>query len=277
MMDPIMQSLFDRKSVRVFTGEPVTAEEKALLLEAAHQAPTGGNQQSYAIIDITDQAIKDQLSELCDHQPFIATADVVLIFCGDSQRNLDTYREAGMEVRLPGLSSALGSAVGAAIVAQNVVVAAEALGLGSCYIGDIMENCERVRELLDSGLPVGDRPVRAEDIVILMRSPNPVLRHYAAALEEQGLPWSADGGREFFGTTEISATTALLQVLDNPRQDVALLAALRSPLFGFTPDRLARLRAQAGGTVYDCLAAGAARGEADCGDFLSLLDRKSVV
>ena len=129
----------------------------------------------------------------------------------------------------------------------------------------------RVRELLDSGLPVGDRPVRAEDIVILMRSPNPVLRHYAAALEEQGLPWSADGGREFFGTTEISATTALLQVLDNPRQDVALLAALRSPLFGFTPDRLARLRAQAGGTVYDCLAAGAARGEADCGDFLSLL------
>ena len=129
----------------------------------------------------------------------------------------------------------------------------------------------RVRELLDSGLPVGDRPVRAEDVVILMRSPNPVLRHYAAALEEQGLPWSADGGREFFGTTEISATTALLQVLDNPRQDVALLAALRSPLFGFTPDRLARLRAQAGGTVYDCLAAGAARGEADCGDFLSLL------
>ena len=129
----------------------------------------------------------------------------------------------------------------------------------------------RVRELLDSGLPVGDRPVRAEDIVILLRSPNPVLRHYAAALEEQGLPWSADGGREFFGTTEISATTALLQVLDNPRQDVALLAALRSPLFGFTPDRLARLRAQAGGTVYDCLAAGAARGEADCGDFLSLL------
>ena len=148
-MDPIMQSLFDRKSVRVFTDEPVTAEEKALLLEAAHQAPTGGNQQGYAIIDVTDQAIKDELAELCDHQPFIATAPVVLIFCGDSLRWLDVYREAGLEVHKPGLSGALGSAVGAAIVAQNVVVAAEALGLGSCYIGDIMENCERVRELLD--------------------------------------------------------------------------------------------------------------------------------
>ncbi|MDE6457041.1 MAG: hypothetical protein K2L31_00395, partial [Muribaculum sp.] len=63
----------------------------------------------------------------------------------------------------------------------------------------------------------------------------------------------------------------LLQVIDNPRQDVALLAALRSPLFGFTPDRLALLRAAGKGTVYDCLAAGAARGEADCADFLALL------
>ncbi len=129
----------------------------------------------------------------------------------------------------------------------------------------------RVRALLDSGLPIGERPVRAEDIVILLRSPGPVLRYYAAALDEQGIPWSADGGREFFGTTEISVAVALLQVLDNPRQDVALLAALRSPLFNFTPDRLARLRAGSRGTVYDCLTAGAERGEEDCVSFLTLL------
>ena len=130
----------------------------------------------------------------------------------------------------------------------------------------------RIRELLDSGLTIGERPVRAEDIVILLRSPGPVLRHYAAALDELGVPWSAEGGQEFFGTTEIAATVALLQVLDNPRQDVPLLAALRSPLFHFTPDRLALLRAEAGeGTVYDCLTAGADRGEEDCVSFLALL------
>ena len=131
---------------------------------------------------------------------------------------------------------------------------------------------KRIRELLDSGLPIGERNVRAEDIVILLRSPTPVLRHYAAALDELGIPWSADGGQEFFGTTEISVAIALLQVLDNPRQDVALLASLRSPLFDFTPDRLALLRAAGEGTVYDCLAAGAARGEEDCLSFLALLD-----
>ncbi len=130
---------------------------------------------------------------------------------------------------------------------------------------------KRVRALLDSGLPIGDRPVRAEDIVILLRSPGPVLRRYAAALDELGIPWSAEGGQEFFGTTEISVAIALLQVIDNPRQDVALLSVLRSPLFDFTPDRLAALRAGGEGTVYDCLRAGAARGEEDCGDFLALL------
>ena len=129
----------------------------------------------------------------------------------------------------------------------------------------------RIRELLDSRLPVGDRPVRPEDIVILLRSPGPVLRHYAAALDEMAVPWSAGGGQEFFGTTEISVAVALLQVLDNPRQDVALLAALRSPLFNFSPDRLARLRAGCDGTVYHCLLAGAERGEADCVQFLALL------
>ena len=129
----------------------------------------------------------------------------------------------------------------------------------------------RIRALLDSGLPIGERPVRAEDIVILLRSPNPVLRRYAAALEEQGIAWSAEGGQEFFGTTEISVAIALLQVLDNPRQDVALLAALRSPLFQFTPDRLAALRAGVPGTVYDCLLEGARRGEEDCASFLDLL------
>ncbi len=130
---------------------------------------------------------------------------------------------------------------------------------------------KRTKELLQSGLPIGDRPVRPEDVVILLRSPGPVLRHYAAALDELSIPWTAEGGRDFFGSTEISVAIALLQVLDNPRQDVPLLAVLRSPLFHFTPDRLAYLRAGCQGTVYDCLAAGAARGEADCASFLSLL------
>ena len=131
----------------------------------------------------------------------------------------------------------------------------------------------RISDLLAEGLPMGDRPVTVEDIVILLRSPGPVMGAYTQALDEAGIPWQAEDNGEFFGTTEISVALSLLRVIDNPRQDVALLSALRAPLFDFSPDRLASLRAGCGGTVYDCITAAARRGEEDCVRFLDLLSR----
>lgn len=148
-MNEIIQSLFARKSVRVFTDAPVTKEEKALLLECAFQAPTAGCQQLYTILDIVDQGEKEELARLCDHQGFIAQAPLVLIFLADCRRWLEVYGEAGVEaVRAPGPGDLLLAMADAVIAAQNVVVAAESLGLGSCYIGDILECQERVAELL---------------------------------------------------------------------------------------------------------------------------------
>ena len=73
-MNEILAGLHARKSVRAFSGEPVTPQEKRAILEAACAAPTAGNQQLYTILDITDPALKDRLAETCDHQPFIAAA-----------------------------------------------------------------------------------------------------------------------------------------------------------------------------------------------------------
>ena len=87
------------------------------------------------------------------------------------------------------------------------------------------------------------RPAEPSDIVILLRSPNTVLPHYARALAERGVPWEADGGGDFFASTEVNVALSLLQIVDNPRQDVPLISALRSPVYGFTADQLALLRA----------------------------------
>ena len=78
--NPILQSLFDRKSVRVYEEKPIPAEMKQAILEAAAQAPSAGCQQLYTILDITDPALKEALAESCDHQPFIAKAPLVLVF-----------------------------------------------------------------------------------------------------------------------------------------------------------------------------------------------------
>ena len=147
-MNPILQSLYARKSVRAFEDRPIPEELKQQILEAAVQAPTAGNQQLYTILDITDPLLKQALSITCDNQPFIAKAPMVLIFCADCKKWLDAYREAGCTPRAPGAGDLLLAVTDAAIAAQNAVVAAESLGIGSCYIGDVMENCERQRELL---------------------------------------------------------------------------------------------------------------------------------
>lgn len=150
-MNEVIKQLFDRKSVRVFTDREISAEDKALILDAAAQAPTAGNQQLYTILDITDPAIKEKLVETCDHQPFIAQGKLVLIFCADCLKWHDAYTSVGCEPRQPGVGDLLLAVSDAVIAAQNAVVAAHSLGLGSCYIGDIMENYEEQKTLL--GLP----------------------------------------------------------------------------------------------------------------------------
>ena len=117
-------------------------------MEAAIAAPSAGCQQLYTILDITDQKLKEMLAESCDHQSFIANAKMVLVFCADCKKWYDAYLEAGCEPRKPGVGDLMLAITDTAIAAQNAVVAAESLGIGSCYIGDIMENCEEQRRLL---------------------------------------------------------------------------------------------------------------------------------
>ncbi len=147
--NPIVEELLERKSVRVFTEREISEEEKRKILFAAAEAPTAGCQQLYTILDITDPKKKKALSDSCDHQPFIEKAPMVLVFCTDCRRWWKTYTEAGCEPRKPGVGDFLLSLADTAIAAQNAVTAAWSLGIGSCYIGDILENAELQREILD--------------------------------------------------------------------------------------------------------------------------------
>ena len=145
---------------------------------------------------------------------------------------------------------------------------------------DLMEArfaARRIRQLLSEPLVIAQdgksRPVRPSDIMILLRSPGSVLRHYLRALSEEGIPWTAEGGEDFLATTEVSVALSILQIVDNPHQDVPLISALRSPVYGFTGDQLALLRAQAKGDFYSAVVKAAQEGDRACGDFLAELER----
>lgn len=147
-MNQTIQLIRARKSVRVYEDRPIPAEVKRAVLDAAIQAPTAGNMTLYTILDITDPALKAALAKSCDDQPFIATAPLVLIFCADYRRWYDVFCRFEDPVRAPGMGDLFLSQADALIAAQNAVAAAESLGLGSCYIGDVVENFEYHGELL---------------------------------------------------------------------------------------------------------------------------------
>ena len=148
-MNEVLQQLHDRKSVRVYEDRAIEPDVKQAILEAAIQAPSAGNMALYTILDITDPEMKAKLAVSCDNQPFIATAPMVLIFCADYRRWYDVFRDHVAEVRKPDMGDLFLAEADTLIAAQNAVVAAHSFGLGSCYIGDITENYEFHRELLN--------------------------------------------------------------------------------------------------------------------------------
>ena len=147
-MNETLELLMKRKSVRVFEERPIGPEEKQAILSAAMRAPTAGNSMLYSILDITDQTLKDKLAVTCDHQPFIAKAPLVLVFLADYRRWYRKFQQAGCEnVPAPRLSDLILATNDTVIAAHAACVAAESLGIGSCYIGDIIEQWEQHQEM----------------------------------------------------------------------------------------------------------------------------------
>ncbi len=133
----------------------------------------------------------------------------------------------------------------------------------------------RIRAMVEAGEPVtdengGTRPVRYGDIALLLRTPGSTGAAYSRALAEAGVPVGSRQGGAFFSQPEVSFAISMLAVADNPRQDVALIAALRGLPFGFTPDELAAVRAAGKGDLWDALCR---RAEADerCARFVDLV------
>lgn len=98
------------------------------------------------------------------------------------------------------------------------------------------------------------RQITYRDIVILLRSPKRIAKIYVEQLKQLHIPAAADSGEGYFSAWEVQVVLALLHVVDNPLQDIPLLAVLKAPFFAFSDDLLARLR-QSGFKqhFYDCL------------------------
>ncbi len=156
-MNETLQIMMSRKSIREFEAKPVPQEVKDAILAAAMRAPTAGNMMLYSIVDVTNQELKDKLAVTCDHQPFIAAAPMVLLFLTDYRRWFRKFTQAGCQPPKPRFSDFILSMNDTVIAAHAACMAAESLGIGSCYIGDIIEQWETHKEIFN--LPPYTAPV----------------------------------------------------------------------------------------------------------------------
>ena len=117
------------------------------------------------------------------------------------------------------------------------------------------------------------RPARPEDIVILLRSPRSQAGFYAAALRALNIPCVCDQSDDILQTPEVQVLLSLLQVVDNPHQDIPLISVLASPVLGYTAEQVAQVRAgRRTGDFYDALRQDAAQ-RPDFRPFLTLLEQ----
>ncbi|UCC21329.1 MAG: nitroreductase family protein [Promethearchaeota archaeon] len=157
-MNEVLKVIKNRCSVRAYKAKPISQKKIDVIINGAIRAPTACNMMQYSILEVKDQEMKEKLVKTCDNQSHIAKAPLVLIFLADVQRWQDYYRiskvpekckELNQIYRAPAESDLMLACCDALIAAQNAVITAESMGIGSCYIADIMENIEIHREMFN--------------------------------------------------------------------------------------------------------------------------------
>ncbi|AXU60193.1 helicase-exonuclease AddAB, AddA subunit [Clostridioides difficile 824] len=118
-------------------------------------------------------------------------------------------------------------------------------------IKDLMKVNEdgKIQKVYDKGID-GYRPVEFRDIVILLRATSTWAPVFADELMNMDIPTYADVGVGYFDTIEIKTILSLLQIIDNPMQDIPLISVLKSPIFGFTPEDLIDIRVQSKDKIF---------------------------
>jgi nitroreductase len=142
----VLEAIKKRRSVRAYTEKMVSEKDIEQLIEAASCAPSAGNVQPWAFVVIKDPETKHKLSDAALHQTFIQKAPVVIIVFTDVKRSIRVYGKRGEN---------LYSIQDAAAASENLLLAAQHMGLATCWIGAFREN--EVAEALNA--PMHLRPV----------------------------------------------------------------------------------------------------------------------
>lgn len=153
----MLNTIANHRSIRRYTDRPVDDSLLRTIVEAGTRASNTGNMQTYSIVATRSADVRKALMPAHFNQPMVETAAVVLTFCVDFCRFGHWCRLRDAEPGFGNFESFISAAIDASLAAQNVCLAAEAHGLGGCYLGTTTYNPDVIIEAL--GLPRGVMPV----------------------------------------------------------------------------------------------------------------------
>lgn len=224
-MNPTLETMKAHRTIRRYRATPIADEVVADAVRAAQQAPTSSNVQAYALVRVRDAARRAELAELCSGQAQVRDAAAFFVVCGDQRRHRLAARTSGRPYE-PNLETFLLAVIDASLFAQNLVLAFESQGYGTCYIGALRNRVPEVDRLLSLpadvfplyGLCVGTpdeepavRPrLPLEAVLLEERYPDDesmlsriatydetMSAYYAAARGKPGHDWSGGVARKF--------------------------------------------------------------------------------
>jgi len=157
------------KTIRKYKNKKIPDEHFNIIINSGIRAPSSANLQTYSVIRVKDMNIRRILYEIAGNQEHILQASEFLIFIADIRRIIKCLEILNINSSKPNFFMLYISAIDAAIAAENMVIAAETLGYGICYIGAIQNDPCKVCEILK--LPIGTYPLFGLTIGIPDESP----------------------------------------------------------------------------------------------------------
>lgn len=147
-MNPI-EVLLNHRSIREFKKQAVSPAQVNVLLEVAKRTATSTGMQTFSIIQVVDQGLKDEIAKVCQ-QPYVARMPELFIFVADAYRNAQIAHEQGISEKSEGDSDRFFQGwTDAVLAAQNMVAAAELAGFGTVFLGSILNDVPKMIELLN--------------------------------------------------------------------------------------------------------------------------------
>lgn len=147
----VIEVIDNHVSIRKYRDVDILDDILGTIIYAGIRAPSSANLQPYTIVAIKDKELKRELSMLCGDQSHIRECSVFLIFVADYNRIVKAMEQLNIDPFQPNIYSLYIASVDAALAAQNIVVTAESMGYGTCYIGAVQNKPCEIAKLL--GLP----------------------------------------------------------------------------------------------------------------------------